>query len=87
MAISRRPKPTTSKPGAVDVDALINKGGSVAGNGKGQPKEKGTTPVIVRVPDQLLEKVDTAVQARPIKTPRHTWLLEAIIEKLDREAT
>jgi hypothetical protein len=32
-----------------------------------------------------MERIDHAVQARRIKTPRHTWLLEAIIEKLDRE--
>jgi hypothetical protein len=26
------------------------------------------------------------VEARPIRTPRHTWLLEAVYEKLEREA-
>jgi hypothetical protein len=86
MAISRRPKRTSSETKAVDVDALISKGGSVAGNNKVQSKEKRTTPVIVRVPDEILEKVDSAVQARPIKTPRHTWLLESIFEKLERES-
>jgi hypothetical protein len=86
MAISRKPKqlPRTAVK-TVDVDALINKGGSVAGSNGEQSKDK-IVPVILRVPDEILEKVDASVQARRIKTPRHTWLLEAILEKLERES-
>jgi len=85
MAISRKPKRgaqfTTD---VVDVDALINKGGSVAKPHQGDPsKEK---PVILRVPEAILEKIDATVKARRIKTPRHTWLLEAVLEKLERES-
>lgn len=85
MAITRKPKQSSSAAGKrVDVDALINKGGSVAGKSGGQ--EKGTVPVILRVPEDILERVDASVQARRIKTPRHTWLLEAVLEKLERES-
>lgn len=85
MAISRKPKQSSSTATKrVDVDALINKGGSVGGKNGGQ--EKGTVPVILRVPEDILEKVDANVQARRIKTPRHTWLLEAVLEKLERES-
>ena len=85
MAISRKPKQSLSTAAKrVDVDALINKGGSVGGKNGGQ--EKGTVPVILRVPEDILEKVDASVQARRIKTPRHTWLLEAVLEKLERES-
>ncbi|MGB8507832.1 MAG: hypothetical protein WCD76_05470 [Pyrinomonadaceae bacterium] len=87
MAISRKPKQsssTTAKP--IDVDALINKGGSVARSNEGQAKEKDAMPVILRLPEDVLQKVDASVQARRIKTPRHTWLLEAILEKLERES-
>jgi hypothetical protein len=85
MAITRKPKQTSSAAGKqVDVDALIRKGGSVAG--KNGSQEKGTVPVILRVPEDILEKVDASVQARRIKTPRHTWLLEAVLEKLERES-
>jgi len=84
MAISRKPKQSSGAAAKhVDVDALIKKGGSVAGkNGE----EKSTVPVILRVPEEILEKVDASVQARRIKTPRHTWLLEAVLEKLERES-
>ncbi|SMF97860.1 hypothetical protein SAMN02949497_4872 [Methylomagnum ishizawai] len=79
MAITRKPK---VKPEAVDVDALIHKGGSVAGE-TGRKKE--ITPIILRVPSDIIERVDLAVKNRRVKTPRHTWLIEAILEKLDRE--
>jgi len=85
MAISRKPKQSSgaaAKP--VDVDALINKGGSVAGKNGGQGKD--AVPVILRLPEDILQKVDASVQARRIKTPRHTWLLEAVLEKLERES-
>lgn len=82
MAISRKPKRAAAATSVVDVDALINKGGSVAAkNG-----ERNTVPVILRVPEDILQKVDASVQARRIKTPRHTWLLEAILEKLEGES-
>ncbi len=88
MAISRKPKPSSSAAAkTVDVDALIRKGGSIAGNNGGQGKEKDAVPVILRVPEDILERIDSSVQARRIKTPRHTWLLEAVLEKLEREST
>jgi type III secretory pathway component EscV len=84
MAISRKPNQSSSATAkTVDVDALIKKGGSVAGKNE---EENSTVPVILRVPEDLLEKVDASVQARRIKTPRHTWLLEAVLEKLERES-
>ena len=33
-----------------------------------------------------LTRIDQAVEARLVKVPRHTWLMEAVIEKLEREA-
>jgi hypothetical protein len=35
----------------------------------------------------LLARVNASVQAQPIKTPRNTWLLHAIMEKLERDET
>lgn len=82
MAISRKPK-AASKQEAIHVEALINKGGSVASKA---PKPKKTvTQVQLRLPNDLLAQVDSSVRQRPIKTPRHTWFMEAILEKLERE--
>ena len=85
MAITRKPKAQESNINAVDVDALINKGGSVATTTKPEPD---TAPIAItlRVPPTLVAKIDTVITSRPIKTPRHTWLLEAVLEKLNREA-
>jgi hypothetical protein len=33
----------------------------------------------------LLARLDQAVQAQPIKIPRNTWVLQAIVEKLSRD--
>jgi hypothetical protein len=86
MAISRKPKASTSRKPApvVDINALIRKGGSVPSE---KVREDGKpTPLLLRVPPDLLNRIDGSLKTRLIKTPRHTWILEAIVEKLEREA-
>jgi len=41
---------------------------------------------VLRLPPDVLSRVDRAVEARRVTVPRHTWLMEAVIEKLEREA-
>jgi len=84
MPITRKPKATV--PQEVDVDALISKGGGVAERGS-QSDRKGsaTSPVVLRIPAHLLGRIDEVLASRLLKTPRHTWLLEAVLEKLERE--
>jgi ethanolamine utilization microcompartment shell protein EutL len=83
MAITRKPaKPAEAQP--VDVDALIRKGGSVAAEAETDAGKAAA--VVLRIPAEAMARIDQAVQARRVKTPRHTWLLEAVMEKLDREA-
>lgn len=87
MAITRKPKPPASAPAAaVDVEALINKGGSVATAAPASAAAPDKpVPVVLRMPSDVLERVDQQVEARAVKVPRHTWLMEAVIEKLARE--
>jgi len=82
MPISRKPKPKETPPG-VDVDALIEKGGSVASTKTTTSKTKS---VVLRLPTDLLVRIDQARATKPLKLPRHTWLLEAVVEKLERES-
>jgi hypothetical protein len=42
-------------------------------------------PVTVRIPQPMLSDIESLVKTRPIKTPRHTWLMEAIYEKWKKE--
>jgi hypothetical protein len=86
MAITRKPKAHAPENTGVDVDALIRKGGSVAGQDNRPPAKAGKpSPVILRIPTHLLERIERARESRAVRIPRHTWLLEAIVEKLDRE--
>ena len=84
MAITRKPKPAAQIPAqAVDIDALILRGGSTPK--RAATEEKGSVSVLLRVPAALMGSVDAAVKSRVIPTSRHTWLLEALHEKLKRE--
>lgn len=78
MAVARKP----SARQAIDVDELIGKGGSVPSDPR--PAPEGTA-VPLRLPRALLARIDRAVARQPIKVPRNTWLLHAVVEKLERD--
>lgn len=82
MAITRKPHPKPAP--AVDVEELINRGGSPTGT-ESEKADSKATPILLRIPSSIMEQLDTALKARPIRLPRHTWILEAIHEKLLRE--
>ena len=92
MAITKNPGGSTVS--EKDIDALIDRGGSEAETnvgkrrkrGQGRPAQHGMTKVVIRVPDDLLERIETAVEARPLPTPRQHWILEALLEKVERES-
>ena len=83
MAIARKPQRPAAT-ATVDVDALINRGGSPTGTAGDEERGK-TTPILLRIPADIMERLDAALKARPVRLPRHTWILEAIHEKLTRE--
>lgn len=39
----------------------------------------------IRVPAELRDQIDAALTKRPIKIPRNTWVLEAVVEKLAKD--
>ena len=86
MAVSRKPAASTASV-PVDVGALIHKGGSVPEDEANSSSERKTIPVTLRVPSELLKQVDDFLKTRPVPLPRHTWLLEAVHEKLTRSKT
>lgn len=91
MAITRKPNRATedASKNAVDVEALINRGGSVATVEPLAPSPtssvRAMATINLRMPIHLVEKIDKSLDIRPVKTPRHTWLMEAVVEKLERE--
>ena len=84
MAVARKPKVSNNSSQQVDVDLLIAKGGEVARQGETEP-EVSIKTIPLRVSSDLLAQIDASVKAQPIKTPRNTWLLHAIMEKLERD--
>ena len=86
MAIARKPMRSGPQSGVVDVDGLINKGGSAPVRETTKPSQPGTTPIVLRLPTELLEQVDSLLKHRPVRLPRHTWILEAVYEKMKRES-
>ena len=92
MAIKRKPRPDAGPgqpvmPDDAAFEAYLNKGGSVAGRetasvSKAQKKDVKFT---LTIPSGLCEQLDSLRSALPIKTSRHKWVLEAILEKIQRE--
>ena len=85
MAIVR--KPGASMASECEIESVINKGGGVASAGAARsPGGRKIGKVLLRVPEDLLSRVDGVVGAKPLPTTRHAWLLEAVLEKLERES-
>lgn len=80
MAISKKPQ---KKEQESEIDSLINKGGSVALLDK--KDEKLVAPILLRLPPDDVTEIDSLISKRRIKIPRHTWLLEAVYEKMERD--
>jgi hypothetical protein len=47
--------------------------------------DEDVTALTVRVPRALVSDIDRDRKARAVRVPRNTWILEAVVEKLDRE--
>jgi hypothetical protein len=62
------------------VEAFVRRGGSTSEH----VQNGDAKPVLLNVPADLLQRIDEAVKARPLRTHRTTWILEAILEKLER---
>ncbi|WP_068820434.1 hypothetical protein [Phormidesmis priestleyi] len=80
MVVRRKP---------ANVDEFIQEGGSVPQVASPQPSEESGEEEIkglkMRLPIELLKRVDEVVKSRRPAPSRHQWILEAIYEKLERE--
>ncbi|HMV98606.1 MAG TPA: hypothetical protein PKE58_00560 [Acidobacteriota bacterium] len=86
MTIRRKPlKQKDESKVSVDeakINAVINKGGSAP---KQSNEEQKIVQALLRLKPALLERVEAAAAARPVYTSRHSWMVEALLEKLKRE--
>lgn len=77
MSISKKMPYNTTK-----IDALINKGGTVPN--AFSSVEKIIKTLQLRLPKDLIDQIDLDCQNNPykVKRSRHSWILEAILEKI-----
>jgi hypothetical protein len=76
MAVSKKPK--LIEKAATD---FIEAGGSVGADQGAQVRKL----VQLRVPVDMIAEIDGIIERRPYKQSRHTWLLDAVYEKMERE--
>lgn len=82
MAVVRKPAVVAER----DVDAVIRRGGAAPAGADAAAPARSRPSVVVRLPPDLLDRVDAAVAARAVPITRHSWILEALHEKVLRES-
>jgi hypothetical protein len=86
MAISSKPNRGSAPPvSEAQLLAFVEKGGSVA-QSSAPPTPNGKGAQLKFPEGELFERLERARAAGPVKLPRNTWILQAIAEKLAREA-
>lgn len=81
MIITKKPQVTATRQHEAEVATLIEKGGSPARQGEKNKRQF----IQLRLEPTLLTSIDAVLYQRKVKIPRHTWILEALYEKLERE--
>jgi hypothetical protein len=77
MAIRRKPQ---------NVEEFIERGGDVAGDASlHRGRERDFRNVRLRIAKDVLTEIDAAIAKRRSGISRHTWIMEAIVEKLKQE--
>jgi hypothetical protein len=87
MAISRKPARQSSNPGTDEKKVLevIERGGSVPGEDENQGEDEGLHAFTLRMESDLVRQVDEAVKSHRLIRSRNMWIVNAIIEQLERE--
>ena len=90
MPITKKPvrakaaEPAT--PAGVDVDAIIERGGTVpseaAKRGPTKTERKG---VLLQLYPTILDQIAQEIEKSPVRMTRQTWIELAIVEKLKRD--
>jgi hypothetical protein len=99
MALSKKPTKPIADTEGVDIDALINKGGSVPMVKAAVKVEKivdekplkkvlkgGMIPIQLRLSPDIVDRIDGLIADRVIPTSRHNWFVEAIADKIKKES-
>lgn len=80
MAITK--KPTTNLISETYIKAIIEKGGSAVQEEKDDTIRKNLQ---LRLEPNLISQIDSSRKLRMVPPSRHSWILEAIHEKIQRD--
>ena len=90
MPVSRRPKARTEEEFINQANDDITSDPKVISNlepSKNQlDSESDIQPLKLRVPRDLVKDIDHLLSQRKPKISRHTWILEALYEKVERDS-
>jgi hypothetical protein len=80
MAIRLKPQQLPASTDERRINALIEKGGTVPAEATGDK----TRPMLVqlRLSRDLIQRIDMSRRKRTVPPSRHSWILEALLEKL-----
>jgi hypothetical protein len=78
MPIRSKPQQTSE----AAINALIDKGGSVATHEELPPKTRNFQ---LRLNDAIRQRIDRACQKRIVKPSWHAYIMEAILQKLEAD--
>jgi hypothetical protein len=83
MAVSRKPKEEHAQQTSDKaLEEYLRKGGSTAKTRAAPVKDVRFS---LTIPAAICEELDALRDSRTLKTSRHKWVLEAIVEKIERE--
>ncbi len=80
MTVTRNPNKKQVVPDNV-IKTIIENGGGIARNNSVSERKN----LQLRLESDLIDKIDGMRKKRTIQPSRHTWILEAIYEKLQNE--
>jgi hypothetical protein len=80
MAIRAKPQSIALATDERRVNALIEKGGTVA---EGNADDSRRMMVQLRLSPELIQRIDKNRRKRTVPPSRHAWILEALLDKLN----
>lgn len=91
MTVSRKPsridkdsENALGKKAKINVEAIINRGGTVA-KIETEKTVRSRKSILIKLPLDTIAKINVSLEARSVKIPRQIWIEEAIQEKLKTE--
>jgi hypothetical protein len=83
MALRSKPQQQPATADERRINALIEKGGTVPTHSNGNQSK----PMLVqlRLSPDLIQRIDSDRKKRTVPPSRHSWILEALLEKLKVE--